>query len=138
MLMARGMKPHNTALVSSVTCMCVCVCVCLGIGADGGGRCWWGGGGGVMFDIVVFCGLLCITLVLSPHWGPVNAEIQVPSVENSELRDVLPLRLRVGQNIATHALPMAGNFLLILALTPEGRPGMSDVPSPVWNLRAVS
>ena len=76
--------------------------------------------------------------MLSPHWGPVNAEIQVPSVENSELRDVLPLRLRVGQNIATHALPMAGNFLLILALTPEGRPGMSDVPSPVWNLRAVS
>ena len=100
---------------------------------------WWWWWGGVMFDTVVFCALLCITLlVLSPQWGPVNAEIQVPSVENSELRNVLPLRLRVGQNIATHALPTARNFLLILALNPEGRPGMSDVPSPVWNLRAVS
>ena len=48
MLMARGMKPHNTALVSSVMCMCVCVYVCV-----------WGlgqmevGGGGLMFDTCV-------------------------------------------------------------------------------------
>ena len=28
-------------------------------------------------------------------------------------------------------------FLLVLINTPEGRPGMSDVPPPVWNLRAV-
>ena len=82
------------------------------------GRWWRGGGGGVMFDAVVFCALLCITLLmLSPQWGPANAEIQVPSVENSELRNVLPLRLRVGQNIAMHALCTAKNFLLVLALT---------------------
>ena len=43
MLIARGMKPHNTALVSSV-CVChVCLCVCVwGLGQMVEGGWGWG------------------------------------------------------------------------------------------------
>ena len=49
----------------------------------------------------------------SPQWGTADAEIKVPSVENSELPKVLPLKPGVGQNIAMHASSTAMNFFLI-------------------------
>ena len=46
-----------------------------------------------------------------------DVEIKVPSVENSELTNVLPLKPGVGQNIATQASPTARNFFLVLIST---------------------
>ena len=45
-----------------------------------------------------------------------DAEISVPSVENPELTNVLPLKPGVGQNIAVHASPTARNFFHVLIL----------------------
>ena len=42
------------------------------------------------------------------------AEIKIPSVENTELTNVLLLKSGLGQNIATHASPTTRNFLLVL------------------------
>ena len=49
-----------------------------------------------------------------PAVGAADAEIKVPSVENPKLIDVLSLKPAVGQNIATHALPTARNFHVVL------------------------
>ena len=46
-----------------------------------------------------------------------DAEIEVSSVENPEMTDVLPLNPGVGQNIATHASLIARNFFLVLIST---------------------
>ena len=47
---------------------------------------------------------------ISPQWGTGDAEMKAPSVENSELTNVLPLKSGVGQNIAMHASPIVGDF----------------------------
>ena len=52
-----------------------------------------------------------------PQWGTVDAKIKVPSVENPELTDVLPLKPGVGQIIAMHASHTARNSFLVLILT---------------------
>ena len=52
-----------------------------------------------------------------PQWGIADTEIKVPSVENTELTSVLPLKLGVGQNIATHASPAPGDFFDVLTST---------------------
>ena len=66
------------------------------------------------------------TLFLSLHaqlpslvsrWGSVNTEIKVLSVENPELRNVLPLKPVAGKNIATHVWPTAKNVFLVLIST---------------------
>ena len=42
------------------------------------------------------------------------AEIKIPSVENMEPTNVLPLKSGLGQNIAMHASPTARKFFLVL------------------------
>ena len=46
--------------------------------------------------------------------GTADAKNKVPSVENPELTNVLPLKPGVGQNLAVHALSTARNFFLVL------------------------
>ena len=46
-----------------------------------------------------------------------DAEIKAPSVENSELTNVLPLKPALGQNIAIYASSTARNFFLVLIST---------------------
>ena len=46
--------------------------------------------------------------------GSVDAELDVLSVENPELTNVLPLKPALGQNIATHTSPSARYFFLAL------------------------
>ena len=46
-----------------------------------------------------------------------DAEIKVPSVENPELTNVLPVKPGVGQNIAMHAYPTARIFFFVLIFT---------------------
>ena len=46
-----------------------------------------------------------------PQWGAADAEIKVPSVENTD--KILPLKPGAGQDIAMHATLTARNFLLI-------------------------
>ena len=41
----------------------------------------------------------------------------VPSLENPELTNVLPLKPELGQNIAMHALTAARSFFLVLICT---------------------
>ena len=50
--------------------------------------------------------LLCYCQALA------DGKIKVPSVENSELTNLLTLKPGVGQNIATDASPTARNFFL--------------------------
>ena len=45
-----------------------------------------------------------------------DAEIKVPSLDKPELMSALPFKPGVGWNIATHALPPARNFFLVLIL----------------------
>ena len=49
--------------------------------------------------------------------GTVDAEIKVPSVENPQLMNVLPLKPGVSQNIAMYALLTARNFFHVLIST---------------------
>ena len=55
---------------------------------------------------------MCVSVV-----GTVKAEITVPSVENPNLTNVLPLKSEVGQNIAIDASPTVKNFFLVLIST---------------------
>ena len=48
---------------------------------------------------------------VTPQWGAVDAEIKVPSVENTGLK-VVPLKPGVGQYIAIHAALTARDFFL--------------------------
>ena len=50
-----------------------------------------------------------------------DTEIKVPSVENSDLTNVLPLKPAVGQTIAMHALPTARILFIVITF---------QVPSP--------
>lgn len=45
-----------------------------------------------------------------------DAEIEILSIENPELTNVLPLEPGVGENIATHASPIAEDFFPVLIL----------------------
>ena len=70
--------------------------------------------GYVYYHLTLFYVLNCLK---SPAVGYWDTEIKVPSVENPELTNVLPLRPGVGQSIATHASPAAMNFFLVLIST---------------------
>ena len=48
---------------------------------------------------------------VNPQWGAADAEIKVPSGENTEL-NVLPLKPGVGQYVAIHATLTAMDFFL--------------------------
>ena len=48
---------------------------------------------------------------VNPQWGAADAEIKVPSGENTEL-NVLPFKPGVGQYIAIHATLTARDFFL--------------------------
>ena len=60
---------------------------------------------------------LCTSFRRNPLWGTTDAVIKAPSVENPELTNVLPLKLGIAQNIATHASPTARNVFLVLIST---------------------
>ena len=66
--------------------------------------------GYVYYHLTLFYVLNCLK---SPAVGYWDTEIKVPSVENPELTNVLPLRPGVGQNIATHAVSAARDVLLL-------------------------
>ena len=53
-------------------------------------------------------------LSYTPQGGTADAENKIPSVENPELTNCLPLMPGIGQNIATRASPAARNFFLFL------------------------
>ena len=54
-----------------------------------------------------------ILLLQPPQWGAADAEIKVPSGENTDLkRSPIPLKPGVGQHIAIHAMLIARNFFL--------------------------
>ena len=48
----------------------------------------------------------------TPLWGAADAEIKVPSGENTESLNFLPLKPRLGSYIAIHATLTARNFFL--------------------------
>ena len=54
------------------------------------------------------------TLLTLPQLVTAGANFLVPTVENPELANVLPLKPGVGQNIAMHASPAARSFFLVL------------------------
>ena len=56
-------------------------------------------------------------MLSSPQWGAADAEIKVPSDENTELK-VLPLKPGVGQYIGIHATLTARDFFLAYFYTP--------------------
>ena len=47
----------------------------------------------------------------APQWGAADAEIKVPSGENTEVKRS-PLKPGVGQYIAVHSVLTAGDFVL--------------------------
>ena len=55
---------------------------------------------------------LQVSCHLPPQWGATDAEIKVPSDENTELKKVLHLKPRVGQYIAIHATLTGRDFFL--------------------------
>ena len=62
------------------------------------------------FCLVLLLFLSCLFLP-TPQWGAVDAEIKVPSGENTELKRS-PLKPGVGQYIAIHATLTARDFFL--------------------------
>ena len=52
--------------------------------------------------------LLLLLLLLYPQWPTVDADFNVPPVENPELTEALPLKSGVGQNIAMHVHQLPG------------------------------
>ena len=67
--------------------------------------------------------------------GTADAEINIPSVENPELKNVLPLTPGVGQNIAMLASSNARSFFLVLFSTfPVHSPSFSPNPLPTFQL----
>ena len=60
------------------------------------------------FDFDLFC------LLQFLQWSTADAEIKVPSLDKPGLMSALPFKPGVGWNIATHALPPARNFFLVL------------------------
>ena len=50
---------------------------------------------------------------ISLQWGTAYTEIKVPSVENPELQQVLPLKPATGQKMAISASPTARNFFIL-------------------------
>ena len=63
---------------------------------------------------------MTVTLAVDPLGVSVTVSsaavdaVKVPSVENRELTNVLPLKFGVGRNTAMHASPTAGNFFHVL------------------------
>ena len=54
------------------------------------------------------------TYAIILQWGTADTEIKVPSVENPEMTNILPLKPWVSQNIASHASPTASVWQRIL------------------------
>ena len=65
--------------------------------------------------------------------GTVDAEIEVPSVEDPEVTSVLPLKPGEGQNIARHASPTArSSFLVLISSFPVHSPSFFPNPLPMF------
>ena len=70
--------------------------------------------GYVYYHLTLFYVSNCLK---SPAVGYWDTEIKVPSVENPELTNVLPLTSGVGEDVAMRALPSAGTVFLVLIST---------------------
>ena len=66
----------------------------------------------------------------SPQWGAADAEIKVPSGENTELKNVLPSKPGVGQYIAIHATKMPGISSFLFSTLPVHSPAFFCKTSP--------
>ena len=53
--------------------------------------------------------------VTNTQCGTANAKIKIPYAESPEMTKVLLLKPGVGQNITTHASPIARNFFFVLS-----------------------
>ena len=68
----------------------------------------------------------------SPQWGAADAEIKVPSDENTELK-CSPLKPGVGQYIAIRATLTAREFLLAYFYPSVNSPAFFSKTSPDWS-----
>ena len=66
----------------------------------------------------------------TPQWGAADAEIKVPSGENTELKRS-PFKVGVGQYIAIHATLTARDFFLASTL-PVHSPAFFPKPLPIF------
>ena len=73
--------------------------------------------------------VLSVLQLLPPPWGAADAEIKVPSVENTELKRS-PLKPGVGQYIAIHATLTARDFFLANFYFPVHSPALFSKTSP--------
>ena len=83
-----------------------------------------------LLDFLVCSSFTSSLLYVSPQW--VTADVQIimsDSVGNPELLKVLPLEPGVGQNVALHALPTAGD-LFLMSTFPILSVSFSSVSSP--------
>ena len=65
------------------------------------------------------------------QWGAADAEIKVPSAENTELK-VPPLKPGVSQYIAIHATLTARDFFLVYSTLPVHSPAFFPKPLPIF------
>ena len=73
-----------------------------------------------------------------PQCGAADAEIKVPSGENTDL-NVLPLKHGVGQYIAIHATRTARDFSsLLISTLPVRSPAFYPKPLPIFSVLAVA
>ena len=68
---------------------------------------------------------------MPPQWGATDAEIKVPSGENTEL-NVLHLKPGVGQYIAIHATLTARDFFLVYFYTSGPFTCIFSKPLPIF------
>ena len=67
----------------------------------------------IMLQVILSWHSVWMLHTFHPQWGAADAEIKVPSGDNTEL-NVLPLKPGVGQYIAIHATLIARDFFLAL------------------------
>ena len=77
----------------------------------------------------------CVLHRSNPQRGAVNAEINLLAVENLELSKVLPLKPRVGQNVAMHVSATARNFFIITTFPVHSTSFSPKKTSPSFSLR---
>ena len=76
-------------------------------------------------------------MLSSPQWGAADAEIKVPSGENTELK-FLPLKPGVGQYVAIHATLTARDFFLAYFYPSGPFTFIYPKPLPIFPVLAVA
>ena len=73
----------------------------------------------VLYVVVVVVVVVVVCFFIFPRWSTTDADVRVPSVENPELTDILPLKTGVSHNITMHASLTARNFFLVQKCLPS-------------------